>query len=77
MFAYIQLQVSDGLTLAGYWVPTKSALLLPFSAEHGREDTTKGSWIEIRAGRNHSAITVMGKSDSTWGKINLLSMKSE
>ena len=56
-----------GLTLAGCQVPTKAALSLHSSAGQGRENITKGSWVEIRTGRDHSLITVMGKTDSTWG----------
>jgi len=26
----------------------------------------KGSWVEIRTRRDHSPITVMGKTDWTW-----------
>ena len=52
-----------GLTLAGYQVPTKAALSLPSSAGQGRENIMKGSWVEIRTGGDHSAITVTGKTD--------------
>lgn len=46
----------DGVTLAEHQVLTKAA---PSSAGQGREDTTKGFWIRVRAGRDHSA-TAMG-----------------
>jgi len=35
----------------------------------------KGSWIEIRAGRDHSPVTVMGKTDSTWGNQFIANQK--
>jgi len=67
-----------GLTLAGLQVPTKVVLLFPSSAGQGRENTTKGSQIEIRTGRDHSSITVMSKTDSTQGNLfNLSPIKSE
>jgi len=69
--------VCGGLTLAEHQVPTKTALSLPSTAGQGRENIMKGSRVEIRTGRDHSPFTVAGKTDSTWGKINLLPMKSE
>lgn len=47
---------------------TKAALALSSSAGQGRENKRKGSWVEIRAGRDHSPINVTGKTDSIWGK---------
>ena len=61
-----------GLTLAGCQVPTKATLSLPSSTGQGRENKTKGLWVEIRTRRDHSPITVTGKTDSTWGKISLI-----
>ena len=29
----------------------------------------KGSWFETRTGRNHSPITITGKTDSNRGKL--------
>jgi len=55
------------LTLAGYWVATKAALSLPASAAQGRENRTKGSWVERRMGRDRSPITLRGKKDASWG----------
>jgi len=49
-------------------VPTKAALPLPSSAGKGRENITKDSWAETRTGRDHSLITITGRTDSTWGK---------
>jgi len=37
----------------------------PLSAGQGRENITKVSWVEVRTGRGHSTITVMGKTDSS------------
>jgi len=56
-----------GLTLPRSQVPTKAALPLPSSAGEGEKTMTKGSWVEIRTGRDQSPITTMGKTDSTWG----------
>lgn len=39
----------------------------PFLAEQRREHKTKGLWVKTRAGRGHSAITVMSKIVTTWG----------
>jgi len=36
---------------------------------------TEGSWVEIRTGTDHSAITIMGKIDST-GEISLIYYRS-
>jgi len=52
-------------------VPTKAALSLPSSAGQGRENTTKGLWIEVWIGKDYSPITIMGKPDSTWEKLIL------
>lgn len=65
------------LTPAGPQKPTKAALMLPFSAGWGTENTVKahikkGSWIKITIGRDHSPITVTGKPGLTWGKFNLI-----
>ena len=40
---------------------------LPSTARQGRENVTKGWWVEIRTGGDHSPVTIMGKTDSTWG----------
>jgi len=59
-------------------VPTKAALSLSSSSGQERENITKGSWVKIRTGRDHSPITVTNKTDSTWGsEFNLLPIKSE
>lgn len=54
------------LTLAGQ-VPTKATLLFPFSAGEEGENITKSLWVEIRAGRDHSAGTLTNKTDLAWG----------
>jgi len=41
----------------------------PAQQERGRENMPVGSWVEIRTERDHSPITVMGKTDLTWGKL--------
>lgn len=55
------------LTLAGCQVPTKAALPLPSSVGQGKENTMKGSWVEVRAGRDQSLLAVIGKTESMWG----------
>jgi len=32
----------------------------------------KGSWVEIRTGRDHSQITITDKTDGTWEEKNLI-----
>ena len=66
-------QVLCSVCLAGWpWLdsrcPPKPLYHSPSSAGQGREKITKGSWVKVRTGRDHSAITVTGKTDSTWGK---------
>jgi len=57
-----------GLALAGHHMPTRALLSLSTSAAQGRENTTKGSWVEIRTGRDHSPVKITGEADCTWGK---------
>jgi len=47
--------------------PPKPLYHSPSSAGQGRENMTKGLWVEIRTGRDHSPITVTGKTGSPWG----------
>jgi len=60
------------------WMPGahQSCSIAPL-AKLDRENTMKISWVEIRTGRDLSPISVTGKTDSTWGKIGLLLIKSE
>ena len=58
-----------GLTLAGLQVPTKVVLLFPSSAGQGRENTTKGSQIEIRTGRGHSPVSITAKQAELGEKV--------
>lgn len=58
--------LSCGLTLVGYQVPTKAALLLPASHGQGRETVIKGLWTRIRTGRLLTIDAVV-KMDSAWG----------
>jgi len=51
-------------------VPTKATLSLPLLNWTGEKNIEckahdPGSWVEIRTGRDHSAITVTGTTDST------------
>jgi len=44
--------------------------------DRGRKNATEGSWVEMRAGRDHSPIPVTGKTDSTQGnQFNTLPIK--
>jgi len=46
--------------------------------KEGKKNTTKGSWVEIRTGKDHSPVTLMDKTGSTQGKLfNLSPIKSE
>jgi len=47
--------------------PQSQSISLPSSAGQGGENTTEGSWVETRAGKHHSPITIKGKTDSAWG----------
>lgn len=53
--------------MAGCQAPTKAALSLSSGAGEGRENIMKESWAEIRTRRDHSPITIIGKTDSTSG----------
>jgi len=48
-------------------VPSRAALSCPLLSWTGERNTTEGSWVEIRTGRDHPPVTVMGKTDLTWG----------
>jgi len=56
-----------GLTWPEHQVPTKATLSFTSSTGQGRKAMTKGSSLKIRTGRDHSPITITGKTDSTWG----------
>jgi len=56
----------------------QAVLSLHSSDGQGRENTTIGLWVVIRAERIHSPVMVTGKTDSNWGNwFNLLPVKSE
>uniref|UniRef100_A0A663EPR8 GON-4-like protein n=1 Tax=Aquila chrysaetos chrysaetos TaxID=223781 RepID=A0A663EPR8_AQUCH len=59
----------DGLTLAGCQVPTKAILSLPLLSWTGERKYNKELVGRDKDRRDHSPITVTGKTDSTWGKI--------
>ena len=64
--------------LPGLQAPTKAALSLLSTAGQERENITKGSWVEIRTGRDPSSNTVLGITGSTYRyKVNLFITKSE
>jgi len=50
-------------SLPGHQVPTKAALSLPPPNWTGQKNMTKGSCVKIRTGRDHSPVTVIGKTD--------------
>ena len=52
-----------GLAWIKCQVPTKAAVSLPLLSGQRRRNTVKGSWIEIGTGRDHSPITVTGRTD--------------
>lgn len=60
----------------GWWpVLTKAALSFS-SSRHGKQNITRGSWVDIRIWRDHKLITAMGKTDLTyWNWLNLLAIK--
>jgi len=37
------------------------------SAGQGSKNMMKGSYVEIKTGRDHSPVTIMDKNDSAWG----------
>lgn len=45
----------------------KNILSLSSSVGQARENAAKGLWVEIRAGRDLSPGTIMGKTDLTGG----------
>ena len=73
--------VLSWFSLAGPQVPTKATPSLPllkWTGEKKYDERLKGSWVEIRTGRDHSPIAVTGKRDWTWGnEFNLSSIKSD
>jgi len=52
-----------GLTWMHATWPQKLLYHSPSSAEQVRKNMMKGLWVKIRTGRDHSLITVMGKTD--------------
>ena len=71
----VRVCVCGGLTLARHQVPPKASPSSPSSAGQGRENLTKGLWVEIRTGRDHSTVTITGKTDLTRA-INLIDYQS-
>jgi len=67
------LPAFGGLTLVGCPVPTKAALSLPLLSWTGERKYNESL---VGRGRDHSLITVTGKTDSAWGnQFNLLPNK--
>jgi len=58
-----EFYVCYGLAWINARCPPKPLYHSPYSAGHGRENMMKGSWIEIRTGRDHSATTITDKRD--------------
>jgi len=42
--------------------PPKPLYHSPSSSGQGRKNMMKGFWVKIRTGRDHSPITIMGKT---------------
>lgn len=66
--------------LLGVWhqALTKVCLSLPSTAAHGRENAGRGSWVEVKAGRDHPSNIIMAKTG--WNQryqLYLLLTKSE
>lgn len=53
-----------GLSLVGLQVPPSCAVTATSSGGWGRK-IMKVSWVKIRTGREHSPVTITGKTDST------------
>lgn len=49
--------------------PPKLLLSSLYSAGQGRKNKTKVSWIKVRTGKDHSPVTIKGKTASVWGKL--------
>lgn len=60
-----------GLTMAGHQpnMATKATVSLSSSPGQGRESIVEDLWFKIRMGRDHSAITIMGKNRLNFGKL--------
>lgn len=54
----------------------QSHSITPLCGWTGRDNVTQGSWFERRGG-DHSPITILNKTDSTYRKINSLTIKLE
>lgn len=59
-----ELAKCGGLSPSEQQVHTRMALPFPSSTGQGRESTTKGSGMGVRIWRNHSASTVMDKTNA-------------
>jgi len=46
-----------------------AALLLPYSTGQGEKVRWRSSQVKVKTRRLLTNITVMGKTDSTWGKL--------
>lgn len=56
--------------MAGCHVPTQVTLIIPLpQLNKGEKKIKRPSQIEIRVGRDHSAVTVMGKTRLDLGKL--------
>ena len=65
----MHLSVCGGLTLAGRQAPTKAVLSLPLLTWTGERKYNKGLVGQDKDRRDHSPTTIMGKTDSAWGKL--------
>lgn len=58
--------------------PPKPVYPYPLQQGRGEGNTMKGLRVSVRTGRDQSAVTVLGKTNPTWGNMfNVLPTKSE
>jgi len=62
----LSLEFCFGLAWINARCPSKPLYHSPSSTGQRRGNMMKGSRVETRTGRDHSAITVMDKTDGTW-----------
>lgn len=54
-----------GAVMARHQVATKATLSLPFSSGQVKCNMMEDSWVNIKTGRDHCPVTIMGKKDLT------------
>lgn len=53
--------------LAGWQAPIEATFSLPSGTEQQRQNIKKGSWVDMRTGRDDSANIIKAKPHSIWG----------